>query len=133
MTAFPGVVQPISEIDGELMAHLRYPEDLFKVQRELLARYHVTDPAAFFTGRTTGRSPDDPTSAAAEAKHQPPYYLTLQMPGPGLGVLLAHLDVHPEIDERERANVLTGFVAVDADAGAEAGRKADGYGTLRLL
>src|SRR5690606_27629273 len=33
MNVFPGTVQPMSEISGELMSHLRYPEDLFKVQR----------------------------------------------------------------------------------------------------
>ena len=46
---------------ADLMAHLRYPEDLFKVQRELLAQYHVTDPGAFYGGQdfwTGARRPD---------------------------------------------------------------------------
>src|SRR6202012_2034134 len=45
---FPGSVQPESKISPELLAHIRYPEDLFNVQRELLTRYHVSDPKAFF-------------------------------------------------------------------------------------
>ncbi|WP_084436220.1 UPF0182 family protein, partial [Aldersonia kunmingensis] len=46
---FPGAVEPESEISPELRAHFRYPEDLFKVQREMLAKYHVNDPGEFFT------------------------------------------------------------------------------------
>ena len=46
------------------MSHIRYPEDLFKVQRTLLARYHVTDPAQFFSGKDFWTTPDDPTSSA---------------------------------------------------------------------
>ncbi|PXY51711.1 membrane protein, partial [Virgibacillus profundi] len=41
---FPGIVKPSSEISPELREHFRYPEDIFKVQRELLARYHVQSP-----------------------------------------------------------------------------------------
>ena len=43
------------------MSHLRYPEDLFKVQRNLLARYHVTDAGQFFSGNDFWRNPNDPT------------------------------------------------------------------------
>ncbi|WP_180375277.1 UPF0182 family protein, partial [Bifidobacterium longum] len=39
---FPGEYHPMSEISGDLMAHMRYPEGMFKVQRQLLAKYHVT-------------------------------------------------------------------------------------------
>ncbi|HWF71432.1 MAG TPA: UPF0182 family protein, partial [Mycobacterium sp.] len=41
MKVFPGTVKAKSDITPELAAHLRYPEDLFKVQRMLLAKYHV--------------------------------------------------------------------------------------------
>src|SRR5690606_5699325 len=40
---FDNSLTPMSEISGDLMSHFRYPEDLFKVQRELLSRYHVDD------------------------------------------------------------------------------------------
>jgi uncharacterized membrane protein (UPF0182 family) len=39
------------------MAHLRYPQDLFKVQRALYAKYHVTDPKAFYTGDDFWKTP----------------------------------------------------------------------------
>ena len=62
MKAFPGIVQPQSAITADLLAHLRYPEDLFKVQRELLAHYHVTDPQTFYNGSDFWQIPDDPTA-----------------------------------------------------------------------
>ncbi|MFY9918114.1 MAG: UPF0182 family protein, partial [Mycobacterium sp.] len=49
MRTFPGSVKSSDDIPDELRAHFRYPEDLFKVQRELLAKYHVDEPREFFT------------------------------------------------------------------------------------
>jgi uncharacterized protein len=79
MKVFPGVVKPRSDIPAALTAHLRYPEDEFKVQRQILARYHVTQAGAFYGGQGFWDVPADPTSAAGEP--QPPYYLTMNMPG----------------------------------------------------
>ena len=50
MKAFPGVVQERSSMPTEIEAHVRYPQDLFKVQRVVMSRYHVTDPATFYNG-----------------------------------------------------------------------------------
>lgn len=69
---FPGTVEPKSEISDELREHLRYPEDLFKVQREMLAKYHVNDPKDFFTNDAFWTVPSDPT--VETDKNQPPYY-----------------------------------------------------------
>ncbi len=82
MKAFPGIVKPSSAISDELRAHFRYPEDLFKVQREILARYHVHDPQTFFSGVAAWSVPTDPTTAGGGLKKaQPPYYLLAQTPG----------------------------------------------------
>ena len=82
--AFPGTVQPYESIPAALMPHLRYPQDLFKVQRALYAKYHVTDPGAFYTGDDFWKIPADPTlapPAPGAGAPQPPYYMTLEMPG----------------------------------------------------
>lgn len=60
----PGQYHPISEISGDLMSHLRYPENLFKVQRELLAKYHVSSAGQFFSGEDFWQTPVDPTESA---------------------------------------------------------------------
>ena len=57
MKVYPGVIQSESAISMELRQHFRYPEDMFKVQRELLTRYHVTDPRQFFNSQNFWRVP----------------------------------------------------------------------------
>jgi uncharacterized membrane protein (UPF0182 family) len=79
MQAFPDTVQPFDEIPDELMAHVRYPEDLFKLQRDILTRYHVQDPGNFFSQNDRWQVPADPTQDTEEA--QPPYYILAQRPG----------------------------------------------------
>lgn len=79
---FPDAVKPESEISPELRAHFRYPEDLFKVQRELLSKYHVDDPREFFTNNAFWSVPADPTVEGPSAA-QPPYYVLLGDPKTG--------------------------------------------------
>ncbi|WP_231110196.1 UPF0182 family protein, partial [Mycobacterium avium] len=73
MQVFPGTVKPKSDISPELAEHLRYPEDLFKVQRMLLAKYHVNDPVTFFSTSDFWDVPLDPNPTASS--YQPPYYI----------------------------------------------------------
>lgn len=80
---FPDVVKPKSEISDSLRQHLRYPEDLFKVQRELMARYHVSDPGIFFTNDAFWSVPSDPTAPEDKGLSQPPYYVVAADPDTG--------------------------------------------------
>jgi uncharacterized membrane protein (UPF0182 family) len=73
MKTFPDTIKPKSDITPELAAHLRYPEDLFKVQRALLAKYHVDDPVTFFSTSDFWDVPLDPNPTASS--FQPPYYI----------------------------------------------------------
>ncbi|GLB62580.1 UPF0182 protein Cgl0786/cg0896 [Dietzia sp. NCCP-2495] len=70
--ALPDIVQPKSEIPEELQEHFRYPEDLFKVQRELLAKYQVNDPGQFFTNDAFWSVPSDPTVTSSIQNPQTP-------------------------------------------------------------
>lgn len=81
---FPDSVKPESEISDELRAHLRYPEDLFKVQRDMLAKYHVDDSGTFFTNDAFWSVPSDPTAAEGlQELKQPPYYVVAADPETG--------------------------------------------------
>jgi uncharacterized protein len=126
--AFPGTVEPLSKISGELMSHLRYPEDLMKVQRLMLARYHVTDAGAFYGGQDFWRVPSDPTQEQ-KIVDQPPYYLSIAMPGQPAPSFSLTTTFMPQGDRQ----VLAGFMAVDSDAGATGGQRRAGYGAMRLL
>jgi hypothetical protein len=126
--AFGGTVRPLSAISSDQMSHMRYPEDLFKVQRSLMTKYHVTDPAAFYGGQDYWQVPDDPTQEQ-KTVDQPPYYLSIAMPGTKEPSFSLTTTFKPQGDRP----VLSGFMAVDANAGNVAGKKRQGYGALRLL
>ena len=67
MKIFPGTVKPRADLDAntELVAHLRYPEDLFKAQRSILARYHVDDAGVFCAPRSTSTGSGCTTSPSS--------------------------------------------------------------------
>ncbi|MFC3350007.1 UPF0182 family protein [Streptomyces echinoruber] len=120
MKAFPGTVKPKKDISPELMAHLRYPQDLFKVQRELLTRYHVQDAQTFLSGSEVWQIPDDPTNRSGNAV--PPYYLSLKMPGETSQAFSLTTTMTPN----GRDN-LSAFMAVNADPGTR------DYGRITIL
>ena len=129
-SVFPGTVTPMSEMSTDLMAHMRYPEDLFKVQRTVMSKYHVTDPEDFYSGGDFWKVPDDPTKEGDSA--QAPYYLTLKMPDQEQASFsLSSVYI---IGGNTDRNVLTGFLAVDSEtASGEPGVRNPDYGKLRLL
>ncbi|CAM2789477.1 UPF0182 family protein [Skermania piniformis] len=78
MGVFPDAVQPEDKISPALRAHFRYPEDLFKVQREMLAKYHVDDPGEFFRTNAFWSVSSDPTvDGGGTGSKQPPYYVLI--------------------------------------------------------
>ncbi len=63
---YPGLVKPQSDIPPALLPQLRYPTDLFNVQRSLLAKYHVAGASDFYSGNDFWSVPSDPTVAAVK-------------------------------------------------------------------
>ncbi|MDR3127922.1 MAG: UPF0182 family protein [Bifidobacteriaceae bacterium] len=130
---FPNTIKPISEISGDLMSHIRYPENLFKIQRSLLTKYHTPDATQFFSGEDFWHVPNDPTmqnTPDADAA-QPPYYLTLSVPGENKPIFsLTSTFIPGGNSSRE---ILTAFLSADSDAGNKAGVVGDNYGKLHLL
>ncbi|MGX5695949.1 UPF0182 family membrane protein [Agromyces soli] len=130
---FPTAVQPMSEMSGDLISHVRYPSDLFKVQRQVLGRYHVTEADPFYSREDAWTTPKEPTASAQSTELQPPYYLTMQMPGQDAPSYSLYSTFIPDARGENSRNVLRGYLAVDSDAGTEDGKRAEGYGKLRLL
>lgn len=116
---YPGIVKDRAELPAEIEAHVRYPQDLFKVQRTIMTRYHVTDPATFYNGTDFWIVPFDPTQAIQQ--FQPPYYLTLQMPDTSAPAFSLTTTFAPQ-----RRPTLAAFMAVDSAPGPD-------YGTIRVL
>jgi len=122
MKAFPGLISPTSAIPPALKPHLRYPEVLFDAQRQILAQFHVQQPAAFYGGQNFWTVPNDPTLPKGFQSSQPPYYFTLDMPGAaGPEFSLTTL-----LTPKARAN-LAAFMAVNSDPGSP------DYGKIQIL
>jgi uncharacterized protein len=133
MKIFPDTVLPMTEMSGDLMAHVRYPTDLFKVQRSVLGSYHVTEAGAFYSQQDAWMTPNDPVGGTGVGTLQPPYYLTMQVPGTSSPNFSLYSTFIPRSTGESSRNVLTGYLVANADAGTEAGKRADDYGRLKLL
>jgi uncharacterized protein len=125
MKTFPGTVRPASDISPSLRSHLRYPEDQFKVQRELLTRYHVDTPGDFFNNVSFWNVPSDPSpqgSGGGSALPQPPYYILAGQPGQPGSASSFQLTSALVFQERE---FLSAYLSVSSDP--------DTYGQMTLL
>ena len=128
---FPNTLKPVSEMSGSLMSQVRYPADLFKVQRSILGQYHVKEAGAFYSQQDAWMTPNDPVSSSGY--QQPPYYLTMKAPGTEAPSYSLYSTFIPRSTGESTRNVLTGYLVVDSDAGSADGKIASSYGTMRLL
>jgi uncharacterized membrane protein (UPF0182 family) len=119
--AFPDLFSSFADMPDGLKDHLRYPEDLFRIQTDVYATYHVVETRRFFQGSerwlispdpneaitgvttidsTTNADTQGNTSRApsirATTKRQDPYNLYIRLPG----------------DDRESFLILQAFVPV---------------------
>lgn len=80
--AFPGLFQPLDRMPSSLRAHLRYPEDLFRVQALIYAKYHMQDPAVFYNKEDLWQQPREIVgTVGSEPQPVEPYYVIMQLPG----------------------------------------------------
>jgi uncharacterized membrane protein (UPF0182 family) len=132
--AFPGLFTDGSKMPEDLRAHMRYPEDMFRVQTTAYARYHIIDPDNFFTQEDAWRVARDPGTAGADpstpvtdtagqatgeqrAPRIAPYYQLLQLPNsenrgglPAEPEMVLMRSFVPE-SENDRRQQLTAFMA----------------------
>ncbi|NBR64625.1 MAG: UPF0182 family protein [Micrococcales bacterium] len=134
MKIFPKTVSPVSEMSGALLSHVRYPADLFKMQRGILGQYHVSDAGAFYSQQDAWMTPNDPVDQGlGTSSLQPPYYLTLQAPTQAKPSFSIYSTFIPRSTGESSRNVLTGYLVADSDAGVVDGKVSPHYGKLRLL
>jgi len=89
------------------------------VQRQILARYHVTQPQAFYGGQNFWAVPNDPSASLTAS--QPPYYQTMTMPGAS-----TQFSLTSSLVQRGREN-MAAYMAVDSNP------LSSDYGTIRVL
>lgn len=133
---FPGTLSDVADMSGDLMSHVRYPTDMFKVQRAVLGEYHVTSPDAFYSEEDKWRTPNDPvssTQANAQKFLQPPYYLTLAAGAkadPNFSIYSTYI---PAAEGETQRDILTGYLAANSNAGNKKGEISEDYGSLKML
>lgn len=79
--AFPTLFTSADDMPDEVRAHVRYPEDLFKVQALLYRAYHITDPERLYKREDVWDIPKDPRSPESAPTSLDPYYVVMKLPG----------------------------------------------------
>jgi uncharacterized protein len=128
----PGMFRPVSEMPEGIENHLRYPQDLFRVQSDIYLRYHVNQESQLFSDNDAWSFPGDPSIDPAQPKRQAndriwgdlrtadgtelaellPYYLLTELPNEDQ---LSYLLLQP-FNPRAKRNMV-GFLVADSTPG----------------
>jgi uncharacterized membrane protein (UPF0182 family) len=118
---YPTLFKPIAKMPASLQAHLRYPEQLFNVQTQIFATYHMTDPDQFFNRNDAWKIANTAPAPGSSAVPMEPYYVTVQLPGSTKREFVLFVPMTPG---SQRDNMVA-WVAGRADPSE--------YGKLRVL
>jgi uncharacterized membrane protein (UPF0182 family) len=115
---FPDMFKPLDQMPDGLREHVRYPEDIFALQAQVFATYHMTQPAVFYNREDQWEIPaiDD----GGESRAMQPYYTIMRLPGEPEAEFIQMLPFTP----RRRDNLAAWLVA-----------RSDGehYGKMRVF
>jgi uncharacterized protein len=114
---FPALFKPLSAMPLNLRQHLRYPEDIFKLQSERLMTYHMTDSQVFYSREDRWQVPNE--VYGDKPKLVEPYYLITSLPNIPIPEFMLLLPYTPQ----QRTN-LVAWLAARSDG--------DNYGKLLL-
>ena len=76
---YPALFKDLEEMPADLQAHIRYPEDIFKIQTRMYQDYHMTDTAVFYNREDSWRIPNEMVRGVEQPLQ--PYYQIMQLPG----------------------------------------------------
>jgi uncharacterized protein len=116
---FPGIISPKSAIPTDVLAHIRYPQDLFEVQRSLLEQYHVDDARQFYNVADKWTVPNDPNIGGSTTAAQPPYYVLASQPGSASGAPEFQLTTPMKVNNSTN---LAAYISVNSDPGPDYGK-----------
>ncbi len=122
-TIFPTLLVDASKIPADIAAHLRYPEDLFRVQAEAYKTYHMLDPVVFYNKEDQWALPGELTD-----KPMDPFYILMQLPGETTEDFLLMEPFTP----RNKDNMI-GWMAAKSDVGSYGQRIVYNFPKQRLV
>src|SRR5215475_8207049 len=76
---FPGLFKPFAAMPPDLRTHIRYPEDLFRIQAQIYQAYHMEAADVFYNREDLWQSPREPTDGGTTL--MAPYYIVMRLPG----------------------------------------------------
>ncbi|MFC1649067.1 UPF0182 family protein, partial [Nanoarchaeota archaeon] len=76
---FPEQFKPLKDMPAELKKHIRYPEDLFKVQSAIYSIYHMNDPTVFYNKEDAWQIPSEIYGTGQKVNVEP-YYIIMKLP-----------------------------------------------------
>lgn len=76
---FPDMFKNIADMPKELKDHVRYPEDLLRIQGDIFSTYHMSDPSVFYNREDAWQ----PSGELSHGQVEPimPYYVVMTIPG----------------------------------------------------
>ena len=78
---FPDLFIDKDEMPDSLKSHVRYPQDLFRIQSEKYLRYHMLDPQDFYNLEDIWSIPEEKFGQGEQLQEVEPYYVIMKMPG----------------------------------------------------
>jgi uncharacterized membrane protein (UPF0182 family) len=127
MSVFPGLVKPAKDMPAAVWSHVRYPEDLFEVQRATLGLYHMSNPVTFYHVGDKWTVPLDPNHSSSK---QPPYYVLASPPDAGNGKAQFQLTSPMIVNSKQN---LAAFISVKSDPGPPGAKPSPDYGKFTVL
>ncbi len=136
-SAFPSLFSDFAEMPIELRDHLRYPQDLFRVQTNMYSNYQIDDPVSLLVGTERWAVAQDPGRSAASAggtavssideqgvvttreRRVNPYYTLLQLPGeqePSFVTLRSFVPFDENDDRKELEAFMVGETRADGSS-----------------
>lgn len=134
--AFPNTFTPVSEAPPQLVAHFRYPTDMFTVQATMYGRYHITNPTGFYNAGDAWTLAQDPGTSPSQALSQTqttnaqgiavgtpqvtriaPSYQLLRLPGQS-GLSFDITEPFVPVSQNDQLQNLAGFLTANSDPGS---------------
>jgi len=75
---YPALFKPLDEMPADLKKHLRYPNDLFEIQVQTYAKYHMQDVQVFYNQEDLWEPPDE--IYGDNRQMMKPYYIIIKLP-----------------------------------------------------
>ena len=76
---FPALFKPFAAMPPDLQTHIRYPEDLFRIQAQVFQAYHMEAADVFYNREDLWQSPREPADGGTTL--MAPYYIVMRLPG----------------------------------------------------